>query len=105
MARTKVAKNIAYDDVRKKYYVTFHYGNGEKTTKTFENKKDATRALKQFEADKANDEAVKPAQDSLEEWMLYWIENICRLRVRDTTFYGYASKGGEHFGEKMRIYG
>ena len=88
MARTKVAKNIAYDDVRKKYYVTFHYGNGEKTTKTFENKKDATRALKQFEADKANDEAVKPAQDSLEEWMLYWIENICRPRVRDTTFYG-----------------
>lgn len=89
MARMKVAKNIAYDDQRKKYYVTFHYGNGEKRTKTFDNKKDATRALKQFESDKANDDVVKPAQDSLGEWMLYWMENICKPRVRETTFYGY----------------
>ncbi len=89
MARMKVARNISYDDVRKKYYVTFHYGNGEKATKTFDNKKDATRALKQFEADKANDELVKPVQDSMEEWMLYWLENICKSRVRETTYYGY----------------
>ena len=34
----KVAKNIAYDDDRQRYYVTFHYGNGVKSTKTFTTK-------------------------------------------------------------------
>ena len=36
MTRMKAAKDIAYDDQRKKCYVTFHYGNGEKRTKTFD---------------------------------------------------------------------
>ena len=96
MARMKVAKNIAYDDDRRRYYVTFHYGNGVKSTKTFTTKADAVRALKQFEADKANEEVVEPTRDSLGEWMRYWLENISKPNVRATTYHGYKNLVERH---------
>ena len=42
----KVAKNIAYDDDRQRYYVTFHYGNGVKSTKETIDR--VTEAIQQF---------------------------------------------------------
>ena len=96
MARTKVAKNIAYDDQRKRYYVTFHYGNGIKNTKTYSAKTDAVKALKQFEADKANEEVVEPAKESFGEWTRYWLENISRPNVRVTTYHGYKNLAERH---------
>ena len=38
MSRKRIERNIAYDDVRDIYYVTFHYGigeDGEKVTKIY----------------------------------------------------------------------
>ena len=51
MARRKIEKNIAYDDVRKLYYVTLVWGmqedgNYKKTAKTTRNKKEAKQILK-----------------------------------------------------------
>jgi hypothetical protein len=66
LARTTIEKNIAFDDVRKMYYVTMDYGRDTtgkrvKVTKTFINKKEAKIALKEFEADKTKQNLVFPA--------------------------------------------
>jgi hypothetical protein len=79
MARIAIEKNIAYDDIKKLYYVTMDYGKDNtgkriKTTKTFEKKKDAQTALKQFNADKVKGTLVFPSTQTLEEWLLYWLE-------------------------------
>lgn len=94
MARKSVEKNIAYDDVKKLYYVNLNFGKDEngkriKTTKTFKNKTDARKELRIFEANKATNQLVKPTQTTLGSWLDYWLGNIVKINCQETTFYGY----------------
>ena len=94
MARITVEKNIAFDDEKRLFYVTMDYGkdsNGKrvKTTKTFEKKKDAQIALKNFEADKTKGTLVFPSTLTLENWLLYWLNDIKSIKCEETTLYGY----------------
>lgn len=91
MSRTRVATNISYDDVRKVYYVTFNYGNGRKTVKTFSNKKQAEYELKIFNAQKAKGLALMPTSETFGEWALYWLDKICAPNAEETTVYGYSN--------------
>ena len=54
MSRKRIENNIAYDEGKRKYYVTFHYGiagNGKrvKKTKTYDTHVAAAEALRIFE--------------------------------------------------------
>ena len=91
MARKTIATNIAYDDSRKKYYVTFHYGKGVKTVKTYTSKAEAFKALKQFEADKANEEVTPPSKETFGDWLTYWLQNVVGPNLRPTTLNGYTN--------------
>lgn len=67
MARITIEKNIAYDDVRKLYYVTLVWGKQnnskyKKTTKTTRNKKEAKQILKNHEKALAAGSAISPAK-------------------------------------------
>ena len=72
MARKTVEKNIAYDDVRKKFYVTRDYGKDEKgnrvkKTATANSKSEAKKILGEFNADKIKGTLVLPKSETLEE--------------------------------------
>lgn len=90
--RERVAKNIEYDRDRKLYYVTFYYGvvdgKRKQKRKTFKNKKDAQKALLQFELEKANGTAVEPSQMTLKELLQLWMESK-EVEVARTTYRGY----------------
>ncbi|PYG85722.1 AP2-like DNA-binding integrase family protein [Ruminiclostridium sufflavum DSM 19573] len=109
MARIAVEKNIAYDDNKKLYYVTMDYGKDNtgkriKTTKTFEKKKDAQTALKQFNADKVKGTLVFPSTQTLGEWLLYWLNDIKSIKCEETTLYGYRNIINNHFIDGLGSY-
>ena len=59
MSRTKVVKNISYDEKRQLYYVSMNYGKDPKGKRirkfvTFKTEQEAKLALQQFETDKTN---------------------------------------------------
>jgi integrase len=95
MSRKKTdIKNVSYDDVKNLYYVTMYYGTDSnnkpvKKTVTCKTKSEAKSMIKGFEADKLRDEVVKPKNDTLEEWLDYWLENIVKPINESTTYYGY----------------
>lgn len=94
MARVKVEKNIAYDDIRDIYYVTLNYGNGPdgkriKKTETFKKKKDAQNRLKEFEGAKLKNDILLPREETLGEWLDYWMENVVKVNREKTTYAGY----------------
>lgn len=101
MARITVEKNIAFDDEKKLFYVTMDYGKDStgkrvKTTKTFEKKKDAQIALKNFEADKTKGTLVFPSVLTLENWLTYWLNDIKSMKCEETTLYGYRNIINNH---------
>lgn len=95
MSRKTVEKNIAYDDATKKYYVNMDYGKDPKTkkrvkkTKTFESKRDAKKALREFEANKTKNLLALPTIYTVETWMNHWLEVIVSPKCRESTIYGY----------------
>lgn len=94
MSRKAVEKNIAYDDIKKKYYVNFDFGINEdgkqiKKTKTFEKISEARKALKEHEANKTKGLLVMPKQTTLLEWLNYWIDEVVKPNRAQTTVYGY----------------
>jgi hypothetical protein len=42
-----------------------------------------------FESDKLKDKIVKPKNDTLEDWLNYWLENIVKPNNELTTYCGY----------------
>jgi len=109
MARKAIEKNIAYDDIKKLYYVTMDYGKDStgkriKTTKTFEKKKDAQTALKNFDADKIKQNLVFPSVLTVENWLTYWIDDIKAIKCEETTLYGYRNIINNHLVPKLGNY-
>lgn len=100
MARKKVERNIAYDDVKDKYYVYFDFGvdNGKqiKKTKTFDKIAEARRALKEHEANRTKGTLVKPRSTTVAEWLSYWMDEIIVPNREVTTVYGYRNMIDNH---------
>lgn len=93
LSRKVIERNIAYDDVRDKYYVTLNYGvvKGKqiKKTKTYSNKKEAQNMLKIFEADRINGDVIMPNSCTLGEWLDYWLDDVVMTSCAKTTYMGY----------------
>lgn len=93
MARKTVEKNISYDDVRKKYYVNLDYGivDGKRIKKTeiFERKNDAKKRLTEFQHQKNNHNLIVPKEDTLGEWLDYWLEDVVKMKNETTTYESY----------------
>ncbi len=101
MSRKSVEKNIAYDDIRDTYYVTFNFGTDDhgkhiRKTKTFDKILDARHALITHEAEKIKGTLVKPRDTTLEEWLEYWMTNIIIPNREATTAYGYRNMIDNH---------
>lgn len=93
MARKTIEKNIAYDDVRKVYYVTLVWGVQEdgkykKTTKTTRSKKEAKQILKGHEKEMAAGTAVVPVKHTLVDAVEAYIR-YKELDLAKTTLNGY----------------
>lgn len=94
MSRVKIEKNISYDDKRDMYYVTLYYGTDSKgkiikKTETFKKKKEAQNRLKKFEGARLKDDVVLPRDETLGEWLDYWMENVVKINREKTTYAGY----------------
>ena len=94
MARKRVERNISFDDVRKVYYVSIDLGkNSEgkrvKQYRTFPNLTSARTGLREFYADR--DKLLHPPkqEQTLRQWLDYWMENIIRPNRAETTVYAY----------------
>ena len=75
MSRNKKEKNIAWDDVKRKYYVTLYFGkdcNGKVVKKvvTTTNLKEAQRILKEHNRKIEAGIAVMPSKNSLADSLM-----------------------------------
>lgn len=94
MARKRVERNIAFDDVRRRYYVTMDRGkNGEgkrvRTCATFISLTAARRALRRFEAQHSAGEGGSPSSITVGQWLERWLGEMIRPNRAVTTAYGY----------------
>ena len=95
MSRTRVERNISYDDVRCRYYVTLEFGidpaTGKqiKKTKTFPKLAQARAALRKHEAARDVGTVVLPRDIMLAQWLTDWMNNVVRLSRASTTAYAY----------------
>ena len=94
MARKSVASNIAYDDVKRLYYVTLHYGvdargNRLKKTRCFPTLEQAILVRDNFLRARSIKENVLPSDVTLGRWLDYWLDNVVRPTRAVTTVYGY----------------
>ena len=101
MARKNIERNIAYDDIREKYYVTLDHGRNEcnkriKQTQTFYTLKEARKCLREFEYEKDRGNIVAPARETVESYVKYWIDDVKGISCRPTTLYGYRNIANKH---------
>ena len=94
MSRKRIENNIAYDEGKRKYYVTFHYGidgNGKrvKKTKTYDTHVAAAEALRIFEMKKRRSEITIPTELTVGMWLDRWLDDVVRPNRARSTVYGY----------------
>lgn len=93
--RKKIERNIAYDDIKEKYYVTLEFGIDPLTGKRIRKRKTydtitaARKALRKHEAERDAGRAEIPRDITLEEWLNEWMESIVTLSRAETTIYAY----------------
>lgn len=100
MARRKVERNIFFDDVRKVYYVTLNYGKEagkqQKQYQTTKSLVEARRVLRAHEAARDKGAVTFTSNETLEDWMEYWLANIVRPHREETTYYCYSQMWRNH---------
>lgn len=101
MARKTIERNIAFDEVRQKYYVTLDYGKDDlgkrqKVVKTFGTLKDARVALVEFQYNKTRGNIAAPKKETVGEYITYWLNDVKALECRNTTLYGYKNIVEKH---------
>lgn len=95
MARTRVERNISYDDVRKKYYVNLEFGcdpdTGKqiKKTRTYTKLTEARAALRKHETERDQGRTVIPVPITVEQWLNDWLETVIKPNRASTTVYAY----------------
>ena len=101
MARTKVEKNIYFDDKKKLYYIHKYYGRDEKgktiqKTETAKTKKEARAILIKHLAEVEEGTAIKETDETVGEYLNWYIENISKIGNQPTTTYGYQKMLSKH---------
>ncbi|MCK5129477.1 MAG: site-specific integrase [Clostridiales bacterium] len=94
MARERIERNIQYDKKTKLYYVHLYYGldNNNKRIRKMKrtNKlKSARSILSNHETEIITGTAIIPQEQTLAEWLEYWMDYIMKPRLQETTIYGY----------------
>ena len=98
--REKVVQNIYYDREKKTYIVYFNYGKDPsgkyiRKTKTYKDIRTAKRELRNFEAEKVNQELIDPSSVTFKEYAEQWLKyktSSCEA----TTIYGYTQFLNKH---------
>lgn len=77
-----------------KYRVCFDYGidrNGRRVRKyrTFDTKRDATRAFNEHKVKMDKGTQVMPSEYTFAQWLDYWYKDIILPQIEETTAYGY----------------
>lgn len=98
--REKVVQNIYYDREKKTYIVYFNYGKDPsgkyiRKTKTYKDIRTAKRELKNFEAEKVNQELIDPSSVTFKEYAEQWLK-YKTASCEDTTIYGYSQFLNKH---------
>lgn len=91
--REKIVSNIYYDREKKSYIVYFNYGKDStgkyiRKTKTYKDIRTAKRELKNFEAEKANQQLLQPDGITFKRYAEKWLK-YKEASCEDTTIYGY----------------
>ena len=101
MARKAVERNIAYDDQRRRYYVSMELGRDEsgrriKRYRTYPTLAAARNGLKRFRAGQERETIpcreepyTRGRELDLSGWLEYWMESIVRPNRAETTVYAY----------------
>ena len=94
MARKAIKKNLAYDDEKGLYYVSFNYGTGpdgkrDRRVRTFTHRAEAEAALEQFRSGPGRWLRGDGDRTTLEEWLNYWLEEVIAPNRAYTTYYSY----------------
>lgn len=95
-------KNIAYDTVRDKYYVTLSYPKKHKDekrikkVKTFKTLQEAKNCLILFQAEKINKNIISPCNMTLGEWLMQYLRNDVEPYKAKTTYAGYCTIAKNH---------
>lgn len=95
-------KNIAFDTVRKTYYVTLSYPKKNKNekrikkVKTFKTLKEARECLIVFEAEKIKEEIISPCNITLGQWIEQYLINDVAPYKAKTTYVGYCTIARNH---------
>ena len=96
MARKTIRKNMAYDDSKHLYYVYFDYGmkrdgHRDRRAKTYTKREEAEAALLEFETSRAIGDLPAPNRITVENWLIYWVEEVIAPNRAYTTYYSYRS--------------
>ncbi len=103
MSRTRVERNISYDDEKKKYYVNLDFGRDArgrqiKKTRTFARLTDARKALRLHEAQRDFGALTQPNDTTVAQWLNYWMDAVVRPNRAATTVHGYSQMIVNHSG-------
>ena len=95
MSRTRVERNISFDDEKKKYYVNLDFGRDArgrqiKKTRTFARLSDARRALRLHEVQRDFGALTQPNDTTVAQWLNYWMDAVVRPNRAATTVHGYS---------------
>ena len=77
-----------------KYRVCFDYGidregNRVRKYRTFDTKRDATRAFNEHKVKMDKGTQVLPSEYTFAQWLDYWYKDIILPQIEETTAYGY----------------
>lgn len=101
MSRIVIEKNISYDDVRDRYYVSMDYGKDEagkrrQVREVFRTKKEAQTRLAKFTLEvRQSVDKVIPSKTTVAEYCDYWLK-VEKDNVAKTTRYGYRNIIDKH---------
>ena len=95
MSRTRVERNISYDEEKKKYYVNLDFGRDArghqiKKTRTFARLTDARKALRLHEVQRDFGALTQPNDTTVAQWLNYWMDAVVRPNRAATTVHGYS---------------
>ena len=95
MSRTRVERNISYDDEKKKCYVNLDFGRDArgrqiKKNRTFARLTDARKALRLHEAQRDFGALTQPNDTTVAQWLNYWMDAVVRPNRAATTVHGYS---------------
>ena len=106
MARKVVERNIAFDDIRKVYYISMDMGQDEtgkriKQYRTHPPLFAARAGLREILANREQERQTPHHQLTLNQWLEYWMDTIVRPNRAETTVYAYQKIIDNHLGPAL----